>query len=204
MTGSLRAEGITVRYDRGPAVLSELSFAVPAGQITGLAGPSGRGKSTLARTLAGLIIPESGAVTIDGEPVPTRRGRMDGRIALLGQSPRLAVSPRMTLRQIITEPSGSDDRLASDAAAVGLTPELLDRRPGQVSDGQLQRACLARALGQRPRYLLADEPTAMLDTATTATIAHVLGRLADSGVGVLTISHDRALLDAMCDRVHAW
>lgn len=200
MTNSLRAEGITVRYDRGPAVLAEVSFAVPAGQITGLAGPSGRGKSTLARALAGLIVPESGAVTIDGEPVPTRRGRMDGRIALLGQSPRLAASPRMTLRQIITEPGGT----VSAAEIVGLTPELLGRRPGQVSDGQLQRACLARALNQGPRYLLADEPTAMLDTATTATIAHVLRRIADSGVGVLTISHDRALLDAMCDRVHAW
>lgn len=84
---------------------------------------------------------------------------------------------------------------------MGLTADLLDRLPGQASDGQLQRACLARMLVAGADYLVCDEPTAMLDAATTATVAALLAARAADGAGVLWISHDHTLLDHAAHRV---
>lgn len=173
----------------------------------GLSGPSGTGKSTLARVLTGLLRPTAGSVLVEGEPLAGRRGRMTGRIGMLFQSPRRSCSPRMTLEQIIAEPmviSGAHRRelsrkVRSLAAEVGLTDDLLGRVPGQVSDGQLQRAALARALAQDPAYLVCDEATAMLDAVTTAVIARLVRDRAERGMGVLAISHDTDLLAAWAD-----
>lgn len=121
---------------------------------------------------------------------------------MLFQSPRAATDPRYTLARIIGQPADIAGRavdIEELAAEVGLTADLLTRRPHQVSDGQLQRAALARSLAQQPRYLICDEATAMLDAATTATVAHILSALADTGVGVLAVSHDRPLLAAWAD-----
>lgn len=114
--------------------------------------------------------------------------------------------PSQTLASIIGQPGDIASRsidVAALAAEVGLTPDLLSRRPHQVSDGQLQRACLARSLAQQPKYLICDEATAMLDAATTAALIRLIeSRAAETGVGVLLISHDRELLGACCDVVH--
>ncbi len=107
----------------------------------------------------------------------------------------------MTLERIVTEPlliarvprRERSDVVHAAAARVGLTADLLTRRPHQVSDGQLQRACLARALVQRPRYLICDEMTAMLDPATTAAVVAVLREETRAGLGVLAVSHDHEL-----------
>ena len=84
---------------------------------------------------------------------------------------------------------------------VGLTSDLLDRFPGQVSDGQLQRAAVARTLAAHPRYLICDEMTAMLDAANAAAVVHVIREFTDAGGGVLLISHDHKLLTAVCDDI---
>ncbi|SNT41669.1 ABC transporter ATP-binding protein [Rhodococcoides kyotonense] len=206
---SLDAVGITAGYDGTSNVLHDASLSVPAGDVVGLAGPSGSGKSTMARVLSLLLAPRTGTVSIDGTAV---RGTGFGvpshvrrQVAMLFQSPRSATDPRMTLQAIIEQPAVIAGRkiVARDLAArVGLTPDLLTRRPHQVSDGQLQRACVARALAQEPKYLICDEATAMLDAATTASIMQLIRTEArDAGMGVLLISHDTELLDAMCTRV---
>ncbi|OZF45876.1 ABC transporter ATP-binding protein [Rhodococcus sp. 14-2470-1a] len=202
---SLDASDITAAYPGTNDVLVRQSLSVPAGELVGLAGPSGSGKSTMARVLALLLAPREGVVRIDGVdvsgvgfsvPPDVRR-----KVALLFQSPRSATDPRMTLRSIIEQPAVIARRAADVdelADSVGLTTDLLARKPYQVSDGQLQRACVARALAQQPKYLICDEATAMLDAATTAAIVRLIQRTADAaGMGVLMISHDVELLSAI-------
>lgn len=209
----LSARELVVGYRRGEPVLDRVDLDVEPGQTVGLAGPSGCGKSTLARILALLLAPWRGTVELDGEqitgfryaaPVAARTA-----VGLVFQQPRLAVDPRVPLRQVIAEPLHATGRSAQAPAAVtelaervGLTPELLDRAPHEVSDGQLQRACLARALVLAPRYLLCDEMTAMVDASTTAALVGVVREeAAQRGVGVLAISHDEELLSVWADRV---
>ncbi|MEV4154695.1 dipeptide/oligopeptide/nickel ABC transporter ATP-binding protein [Nocardia salmonicida] len=196
----LIADSITAGYGPQP-VIREVDLQIGPGEIVGITGDSGSGKTTLARTMAGLLTPTSGTVTVDGR---TPR-QAPGTIAMVFQSPRAATNPHFTIAQIIAEPArirrATVPDLTASATAVGLTPDLLDRRPHALSDGQLQRACLARALAQNPRYLILDEATAMLDAATTATIIRLVMTRAGDNLGVLLISHDEALLEAACTRI---
>jgi peptide/nickel transport system ATP-binding protein len=209
----LSAAGVVAGYRSGQPVLDGVDLDVAPGEVVGLAGPSGCGKSTLARVLALLLPPWAGEIRIDGEPVRRfRHGAPRAQrtaVAVVFQQPRLAVDPRFRLREVIAEPlhatgrgQGSGELVEELAAIVDLTPELLDRRPHEVSDGQLQRACLARALSLRPRYLICDEMTAMVDASTTAALVRVVtDHTAHTGAGALAISHDEPLLTVWAQRM---
>ncbi|MCP2257006.1 peptide/nickel transport system ATP-binding protein [Streptoalloteichus tenebrarius] len=209
----LTGAGLVAGYTRGHPVLSGVDVEVRPGEVLGMAGPSGCGKSTLARVLTLLLAPWAGEVRLDGAPVRRFRHAAPREqrtaVGVVFQQPRLSVDPRFTLREVVAEPmlaSGRAgdvaDRVDELADQVGLTAELLRRRPHEVSDGQLQRACLARALSLRPRYLVCDEMTAMLDASTTAALVRVVNAHVEStGAGVLAISHDDSLLGVWADRV---
>jgi ABC-type dipeptide/oligopeptide/nickel transport system ATPase subunit len=210
---SLVADGVSAGY-RGRRVLTAASLTVEAGATVGLRGPSGSGKSTLVRVLALLHTPEAGQVILDGERVTGVRHRVPAsvrtRIGVLFQSPRASADPRLSLEDLIAEPLRAvryprdliAGRVAELADRAGLTADLLTRRPHAVSDGQLQRACLARALVHRPGYLLCDEATTMLDASTQALVASVITEEQRvTGMGVLVVSHDPALLARWADRV---
>lgn len=201
----LSGSGLVTGYRRGVPVLDGVDIDVLPGKVLGLAGASGCGKSTLARVLGLLHRPWSGRVTIDGALVDGYRHAAHRdqrvRIGLVFQQPRPAVDPRFTLREVIAEPLHAAGRPVSSrvrelAEQVGLTSELMRRSPHEVSDGQLQRACLARALALDPGYLICDEMTAMLDASTTAALVRLVDeRVRTDGIGVLAISHDEILLE---------
>ncbi|MEV0612543.1 ATP-binding cassette domain-containing protein [Nonomuraea sp. NPDC050404] len=197
----LEAHDVTVAFGRH-RVLDRVSLAVPPGQVLGLAGPSGCGKSTLARVLSLLLRPSEGTVSVDGTTVRGWRHRAPQRtsIGLIFQQPRLAVDPRFTLFDVIAEPLRAGrrplDRAHELAGELGLTPELFGRRAHEVSDGQLQRACVARALTLEPRYLICDEMTTMLDASTQALLVGRIEAYRErTGAGVLAVSHDAELLN---------
>ncbi|MFD7694123.1 ABC transporter ATP-binding protein [Streptomyces sp. NPDC059374] len=212
----LELHDITAGYDGGTPVVRDATLTLAAGESLGLLGPSGCGKSTLARVAALLHRPDTGTVTLDGERVQGWRYRAPRvqrtALGIVFQQPRLSADPRLRLTDLIAEPlraTGRRDeirqRLSALAPAVGLTPDLLDRRPHEVSDGQLQRACLARALVLRPRWLICDEMTAMLDASTAAALVGAVEEYrAATGAGLLAVGHDHRLLDRWCDRTVHW
>ncbi|WP_431046667.1 ABC transporter ATP-binding protein [Streptomyces sp. P1-3] len=212
----LELRGITAGYTPRRPVFRGVSLSVRPGEAVGLLGPSGCGKSTLARVAALLHRPDAGTVTLDGEPVRGWRHRAPRAqrtaCGVVFQQPRLSADPRLRLRDIIAEPLRATGRRADAAGtvrvlaeSVGLSDDLLARRPHEVSDGQLQRACLARALVLRPRWLICDEMTAMLDASTTAALVTVVEDYRrESGAGLLAVGHDRTLLERWCDRTVRW
>ncbi|MFF7309255.1 ATP-binding cassette domain-containing protein [Streptomyces sp. NPDC008137] len=212
----LELRSITAGYLKNAPVVRGVSLTVAAGESVGLLGPSGCGKSTLARVAALLHRPDSGNLVLDGEPVRHWRHRAPRALrtafGVVFQQARLSADPRLPLTDLIAEPLRATgrskeipDRVAELAPAVGLTPDLLTRRPHEVSDGQLQRACLARALVLRPRLLVCDEMTAMLDASTAvALVAAVEDYRSATGAALLAVGHDRTLLGRWCDRTVDW
>ncbi|MER5676381.1 MULTISPECIES: ABC transporter ATP-binding protein [Streptomyces] len=212
----LELRAITAGYDRRAPVVRSANLTIGPGESVGLLGPSGCGKSTLARVAALLHRPDAGQVVIDGQQARGWRHRAprEQRTAfgVVFQQPRLSADPRLTLTDLISEPLRAAGRPSEApalvpelAARAGLGVDLLTRRPHEVSDGQLQRACLARALVLRPRWLICDEMTAMLDASTTAALVHVVEEYRRrSGAGLLCVGHDRVLLDRWCDRTVTW
>ncbi|MFB8749277.1 ABC transporter ATP-binding protein [Streptomyces sp. NB004] len=212
----LELRTVTAGYTRGAPVFRDVTLTVAPGEAVGLLGPSGCGKSTLARVAALLHRPDAGSLVVDGTPVRQWRHRAprERRTAfgVVFQQARLSADPRLTLADLIAEPlratgrrADAAVRVAELAATAGLTTDLLTRRPHEVSDGQLQRACLARALVLRPRWLVCDEMTAMLDASTTAALVRVVEDYRTAtGAGLLAVGHDRVLLDRWCDRTVEW
>ncbi len=212
----LELAAVTAGYERGRPVVRDADLTVRPGESVGLLGPSGCGKSTLARVAALLHRPDAGTVTLDGTRVRGWRHRAPRAqrtaIGVVFQQPRLSADPRLRLRDLIAEPlraNGRRDEAAARVAelsdTVGLGDDLLGRRPHEVSDGQLQRACLARALVLKPRWLVCDEMTAMLDASTTAALVAVVEDYRSAHhAGLLTVGHDRVLLERWCDRTVRW
>ncbi|MFG3509349.1 ABC transporter ATP-binding protein [Streptomyces sp. NPDC047821] len=212
----LELDAITAGYHPRTPVFRGASLAIAPGEAVGLLGPSGCGKSTLARVAALLHRPDAGRVTVDGHEVRGWRHRapreLRTAIGVVFQQPRMSADPRLRLRDLIAEPlratgrrDEAGERVEALAGTVGLTDDLLGRRPHEVSDGQLQRACLARALVLRPRWLVCDEMTAMLDASTTAALVAVVESYRrEHGAGLLAVGHDRVLLERWCDRTREW
>lgn len=207
---------------RGPgravAALRGVSVLVREGESLGVIGPSGSGKSTLARILAGHLAPDSGRVLLGDTVLPTSwRGgdakQLRRRIQLVMQDPVDALSPRLTVEQLVREPLdvGRDIEPGERSAVVagmlervGLPTSgtFLSARTHELSGGQLQRVALARALVVRPKVLVADEPTAMLDASEQARLLVILReRQVEMGLGLVLVSHDMALVRKMVDRI---
>lgn len=194
----LEAQHVSFRYDRrGPWVLEDLSLAVDSGERLGLFAPSGYGKSTLALLLSGYLRPQAGQILLDGAALP-RKGFCP--VQLIYQHPEKAINPRWRLRRVLEESGRLRPELLE---ALGIEPAWLDRFPRELSGGELQRFCIARALRLETRFLLCDEISAMLDLVTQAQIwRFLMEEAARRQLGLLVVSHDSALLQQVCMRVH--
>lgn len=192
----LEAKNIGFRYDNGPWLFRNVDLTVKPGEIVALTGPSGRGKTTLCRILAGFQKPLEGNVTIDGLPI-SKAGF--NPVQLVFQHPEKAVNPRWKMDKVLNEAGMPDQELLS---ILGIEKEWLKRWPNELSGGELQRFCVARALGTNPRFLIADEMTTMLDAITQAQIWHAILEIAKNReMGILVVSHEPKLINRLCNRM---
>lgn len=199
--------------------LDRVSISAADGEIVGIAGESGSGKTTLVRTICGLQKPDSGEVLLDGRPIPGRPGMRGCRgrlpVSMVFQDAAGALDPRQTAGDAIAEAlrvHGIVPRhmVAAETAAlmrrVGLPADVAAKRPGEMSGGQCQRVCIARAIAPRPSLLIGDEPVSALDVSVQARILKLFATLlADGGNGlraILLVTHDLAVASALCGRVY--
>lgn len=193
----LEARGLTYEYRKGHPILDNVSLTLQPGEVLGLSAPSGRGKTTLCRILAGYESPLSGEVLVDGKPLPEWKGYCP--VQLLWQHPEQVLDPRMKMGRTLREAGLPDSRILQ---ALGIEEQWMDRYPGELSGGEQQRFCIARALGEETRYLLADEMTAMLDLITQAGCwQFLLEETKRRNIGLLVVSHDEALLEKVCQQI---
>ena len=193
----LEAVDLSFRYSNGRrAVLERFSFSIESGERVGLWAPSGRGKTTLCKLLADYEKPDAGQVLLDGRPLADYRGYCP--VQMIWQHPQEAVNPRLRMGETLREGGAPEPRMLE---GLGIEPAWLARFPGELSGGELQRFCIARALGPGTRFLLADEITAMLDLITQSQLwAFLLAEAERRRLGILVVSHSQALLDRVCTR----
>ena len=194
----LEAKNVSFRYSRKePWVLQNCSLRVERGERLALFAPSGYGKTTLARLLAGYLPPTEGEVLLDGAPLP-KAGVCP--VQLIFQHPEKAINPRWRLRQVLEEGGILRDDILD---AFGIERPWLDRFPRELSGGELQRFCVARALMSGADYLICDEISTMLDVITQAQIWNViLDEAQRRNMGLIAVTHNRHLAQRIADRIY--
>lgn len=192
----LEARGITYAHPGAREPLYRgFDLAVGPDERVALSAPSGFGKTTLCRLLAGYERPQAGEILVDGSPLP-KRGACPVQLVL--QHPETAVDPRMRMGRTLAEAGDVPQRLLDD---LGIQKRWLARFPHELSGGELQRFCIARALAANPRYLVADEISTMLDAVTQAQIWRFLvAETQARGIGMLFVSHSPALAERVATR----
>jgi peptide/nickel transport system ATP-binding protein len=201
----LAAAGLSKRFGSLLAV-DDVSFSLQRGRTLGIVGESGSGKTTLARLVLALERPDSGNVTLLGEPwtgvsESARRARRP-RIGAIYQDALSSFDPRWTVRRILADTLGGATGVPALLQSVGLSPELAGRRPRHLSGGQQQRVAIARAIAPRPDILICDEPVSSLDVSVQAQVLDLLDDLQRSlGLSYLFITHDLGVVRHMSDDV---
>ncbi|MEP9350529.1 oligopeptide/dipeptide ABC transporter ATP-binding protein [Xanthobacter sp. KR7-225] len=228
----LSVDQLTVRFDASPPLLKRLvtgaprrtvhaveavDFEVARGSTFALVGESGCGKSTIARTIAGIQAATTGSVSFMGVNVAgfrTRRGALPYRrnLQMIFQDPYASLNPRWRVGRIVAEPilthrlmargPALDARIAELLETVGLSPKDAAKYPHQFSGGQRQRISIARALASNPAFVVCDEPTSALDVSVQAQILNLMRKLQrELGLTFLLISHNLAVVAHMADRL---
>ncbi|WP_332461140.1 ABC transporter ATP-binding protein [Acuticoccus mangrovi] len=214
----LTARDLVKEFDVGGATLhavNDVNFTIRQGEIVGMVGESGSGKSTIGRLVLSLLKQTSGDVTFDGENLASLSDKalraLRARMQIVFQDPWSALNPRMSVGRQIGEPlllhtnlsrSERRQRVERLAERVRLPAKFLSRTPAELSGGQLQRVCIARAIATEPELVVLDEPTSSLDLSVRAGILELLAELRrELGVAMLFISHDLGTVKLISDRI---
>lgn len=197
----LEAKNLTFQYDNGNRkILNNLNLTLESGERLGMAAPSGFGKTTCCKILAGYEQANKGEVLLDGIPLSAYKGYCP--VQMIWQHPELSVNPKKRMKDVLKEADNLESRIIKE---LGIESAWLNRFPGELSGGELQRFCIARALGERTKFLLADEITAMLDMITQCQIWNfLLKETASRDIGLLIVSHSDALLGRLTTRMVQW
>ncbi len=192
----LEAKNIYFRYDRkSPWVLENRSLNIEKGEALAIFAPSGYGKTTLAMLLAGYLKPDAGEVLLDGKPLP---GNGVCPVQLIYQHPEKAINPRWRLGRVLEESGNIDDEILD---AFGIEKAWLSRFPRELSGGELQRFCVARALMADPEYLICDEISTMLDVITQAQLWNLLlDEAKKRNMALIAVTHNRQLAARIAEK----
>lgn len=194
---ALEARNVYFRYDRKQDwILQDLTLKIDRGERIAVLAPSGYGKTTLAMLLAGYLRPVRGEILLDGNSLPSK-GICP--VQLIYQHPEKAIDPRWRLKSVLEESGG---RPKDMLGAFGIEPAWLERFPRELSGGELQRFCVARALMSGADYLICDEISTMLDAITQAQIWNViLDEASGRNMGIVAVTHNRHLAERVATRI---
>ena len=194
----LEAKNISFRYgENGREILKGFSLKADSSERVGLAAPSGFGKTTLCKILSGYEKPDRGEILLDGKTLDQYGSYCP--VQLIWQHPEQAVNPRLRMKSVLEEGDQVDPALVEH---LGIEKDWMNRFPVEISGGEMQRFCIARAMGKRTRFLLADEISTMLDLITQSQIWHFLiEETRRRQMGMIVVSHSPELLERVCTRV---
>lgn len=189
----LEGKNLTFTYPgRDHPVFADVELSLQSGERAAVSGPSGFGKSTLCKVLAGYMKPQAGEVLLDGAPLP-RKGYCP--VQMIWQHPERAVNPRLKMKDTLADGQDIDERIIRE---LGIETDWMNRYPQELSGGELQRFCIARALGRGTKFLIADEISTMLDMITQSQIWDFLLKEAEAReIGLLVVSHSEPLLERL-------
>lgn len=191
----LEAKDILFGYQKHRPVLNGFCLQAEQHERIALTAPSGIGKSTLCQLLAGYLQPWSGQISLNGKPLPPR-GYCP--VQLIWQHPEKAVDPYLRLKDTLAEGGAPDPEIL---AGLGIENDWLNRFPGELSGGEIQRFCIARALGKETEFIIADEITTMLDLITQSQIwTFLLTEIQRRNIGLIFVSHSEALTESIATR----
>lgn len=193
----LEAKHISFRYGTDSRqILDDFSLKLTQEERVGLIAPSGFGKTTFCKIVAGYEKPDKGEVLLDGRPLSAYKGYCP--VQMIWQHPEQVVNPRLRMKEVLAEGDHLEQRIVE---GLGIEPDWLNRYPAELSGGELQRFCIARALGERTQFILADEISTMLDLITQSQIwQFLLEETRRREIGLLVVSHSRPLINRICTR----
>lgn len=193
----LEANHITFSYTKnGRKILDDFSLKVGNHERVGLSAPSGFGKTTLCQLLAGYLKPNQGTITLNGQPLP-KRGPCP--VQMIWQYPERVINPRLHMREVLTDGEKIEPRIIK---GLGIEEDWMNRYPSELSGGEMQRFCIARALVPTTRFIIADEISTMLDLITQSQIWNfLLEEVKRREIGLVAITHSDELMNLVTTRV---
>ena len=194
---ALEAKNVYFRYDKKQSwILEDCTLKVEKGECLAVSAPSGCGKTTLAMLLSGYLKPVKGQILLENRPLP-QKGVCP--VQFIYQHPEKAINPRWRLKRVLEESGALREDIPD---AFGIERAWLDRFPRELSGGELQRFCVARALFSGADYLICDEISTMLDAITQAQIWNVvLAEAAKRNMGIIAVTHNQHLAERIATRV---